>query len=209
MRLTPNNFEDYIQYGCGRCDLGGTDQCKVHSWTQEINALRTLLLRSGLKEEIKWSMPTYTLEGRNVLILAAFKEFCSLNFFKGVLLEDPDKLLESPGENSQSARYLKIRSMAEFSERKEGIELLIQRAMEVEMAGTKVEFKKVDDYEVPVEFQTRLDEFPALKAAFEQLTPGRRKGYLIHFAQAKQAATRVSRIEKCIPRILEGKGMMD
>lgn len=209
MRHTPTNVEDYLQLGCGRCDLGGTDQCKVHSWTEEIKALRVLLLRSGLKEEIKWSMPTYTLEGRNVLILAAFKEFCSLNFFKGVLLEDPDKLLESPGENSQSARYLKIRSLTEFSEKKEGIEWLIQQAIGVEMAGTKVEFKTIDDYEVPVEFQNRQENFPELKAAFERLTPGRRKGYLIHFGQAKQAATRESRIDKCIPKILEGKGMMD
>lgn len=209
MRITPTHFEEYLQSGCGRCALGGTPDCKVHSWTDILLCLREWVTEAGLKEEIKWSMPTYTLGGKNVLMISAFKDFASINFFKGILLPDPAQLLESPGENSQSARYLKVRNLPDLLERKAAVMALIHAAMEVEKSGARVEFKKPEEYEIPAEFQLRLDSFPDLKTAFQNLSPGRQRGYLLHFSQPKQSATRESRIEKCIPKILAGKGMMD
>lgn len=199
----------YLRDGCMRCELGGTPACKVHDWQEELIMLRKILLSTELVEDLKWGMPCYTFEGKNILILSAFKDFSALNFFKGVLLKDPGNVLVKPGENSQSARFLKFTNLGEIKEQEAVIRALIAEAIEVEKAGLKVDFKDTSQFDVPEEFQARLEEDPVLKAAFEALTPGRQRGYLLYFAGAKQSATRASRVEKYIPKIMEGKGFHD
>lgn len=199
----------YLRDGCMRCELGGTPDCKVHDWQEELKALRKILLSTELVEDLKWGMPCYTYQGKNILILSAFKEFSALNFFKGVLLKDPGNLLVKPGENSQAARFLKFTNLDEIKEKEAIIRSFIAEAVEVEKAGLKVDFKDTSEFDVPEEFQARLEEDPVLKAAFEALTPGRQRGYLLYFSGAKQSETRAARVEKYIPKIMEGKGFHD
>lgn len=168
--------------------------------------LRMIVLNCGLKEELKWGVPCYTFQKVNIAVVAAFKEYCSLSFFKGALLNDSYKILNKPGENTQSARLIKFTNVQEIMAMEATLKAYIYEAIEVEKAGLKVEFKKTTEYNIPEEFQTILDENPDVKAAFEALTPGRQRGYLLHFSQPKQSKTRESRIEKCIPKIFEGKG---
>lgn len=201
--------DNYLAVGCGRCKLGGTPDCKVHNWEGELEKLRAILLETELTEELKWSVPCYTYEGGNVLLMSAFKEFCSLSFFKGVLLKDPQGILVAPGENSQAVRMFKFTSVDEIKTLEPTIKAYIQEAIEVEKAGLEVEFKKTAEYEIPEEFQNVLDNDPALKMAFEALTPGRQRGYLLYFSSAKQPQTRINRIEKYTPMIMEGIGMHD
>ena len=197
----------YFAQGCGRCPLGGTPQCKVHFWPQEMQLLRMLLLESGLKEEVKWGVPCYTLGKANVIILAALKESCTLSFFKGALLKDPHALLEKPGENSQAGRMIRFTSPARVRELEFIVAEYIQEAIEVEQQGLKVPSQKVSDLELPQELLDKFEEDPSFKAAFEALSPGRQRGYLLHFSQAKQSKTKANRIEASIPRIRMGKGM--
>ena len=201
-------IDSYLAEGCGRCSLGGTPQCKVHKWTEELKALRAIVLSCGLTEELKWGVPVYTYQGANVLIVSAFNDYCSLSFFKGVLLQDAKSILDKPGENSQSARLIKFTSVDQITEIEDLLKAYIFEAIDIEKAGLKVEFKKNPE-PIPVELQNKMDEIPALKKAFEALTPGRQRGYILHFSQAKQSKTRESRIEKCMDKILAGKGMMD
>lgn len=182
---------------------------KATKWQREMQALRALLLASGLTEELKWYQPVYTLNGKNVVIISCFKEHCVLGFFKGVLLRDEHHMLQKPGENTQSSRFFKFTSLQEITKRKPIIKAYIQEAIEVEKAGSTVEFKKITERPIPEELQQRFKKQPALKKAFESLTPGRQRAYLMHFTSAKQTATRVARIEKCVPRIMEGKGLTD
>jgi uncharacterized protein YdeI (YjbR/CyaY-like superfamily) len=203
------SVENYFLEGCGRCPLGGTPECKVHSWTNELAKLRKIILQTGLQEECKWGVPCYTLNGANVLILSAFKNYCSISFFKGSLLPDPKKILTKPGENSQAARLIKITDAKEILKLEEDIRASIFEAIEVEKAGLKVEFKKSTDLELVEEIQQKLEDDPSFKAAFEALTPGRQRGYNIYFSQAKQSSTRISRIEKTMQKIFEGKGWND
>lgn len=203
------DVETYFTDGCGRCSLGGTPACKVNFWREEMKMLRAIILECGLVEESKWGMPTYTFQNANVLMLAAFKEYCTISFFKGSLLSDANKILEKAGENSNVARLIKFTTKEKVIELKQEIKAYIFEAIEVEKLGLKVESKSVDEYEIPTEFQVKLDENPALKAAYDALTPGRKKGYLIHFAQPKQAKTRETRVANCIPKILSGKGFFD
>ncbi|MEZ5069543.1 MAG: YdeI/OmpD-associated family protein [Bacteroidales bacterium] len=198
----------YLQDGCGRCEFYATPKCKVNNWREELEALRALVLSSGLTEELKWSVPCYTHKGKNVLIVSAFKENCTLSFFKGALLKDPDGLLEKPGENSQASRFLRFRSLQEILDREAVIRSTIKEAIALEEAGKKIVFKKEPE-PLPEEFRLRLEEDPALRKAFQGLTPGRQRAYILHFSQAKQAQTRVARIEKSIPKILEGVGLYD
>jgi uncharacterized protein YdeI (YjbR/CyaY-like superfamily) len=149
------------------------------------------------------------VEEKNVLIVAAFKEFCSINFFKGVLLKDEHRILVQPGENSQSGKLLKFTDVKQITKLKSIIKSYVKEAIEIEKQGKKVSFKKITEHKIPEELQDKFDELPAFKAAFNALTPGKQRGYLIHFSQPKQAATRQSRIEKCIPKIFEGKGFND
>lgn len=203
------NVDLYFSEGCGRCSFGGTPECKVNNWTAELKLLRNIVLDCGLTEESKWGVPCYTFKKANILIVAAFKEYCSLSFFKGALLADTNGILEKPGENTQSSRFVKFTCTKKIVELESVLKAYIFEAIEVEKAGLKVKFKDTADYPVPPEFQQKLDEIPALKTAFEALTPGRQKAYLLHFSQPKQAKTRESRIETGIPRILIGKGFND
>jgi len=182
---------------------------RAEKWQEELEKLRIIVLDCGLTEELKWDSPVYTSGGKNIVGINGFKEFCALAFFKGALLSDENGILGRPGEHTQAGRWIKFTSVQEITELEYVLKAYIVEAIEVEKAGLKVEHKKTEDYPVPEEFQVRLNGFPALKAAFEALTPGRQRGYLLHFAQAKQSKTREARIDKWIPQILTGKGLLD
>lgn len=171
--------------------------------------LRAIALDSGLTEELKWYQPCYTFNGNNVAIISAFKEYCVLSFFKGALLKDPNGILVRPTENMQAARQIRFTSKEEIEKLAPVARAYLLEAAEVERAGLKVNFKKIEEFPIPAEFQRRLDEDPGLKAAFQSLTPGRQRAYLLHFSAAKQAITREARIDKCVPQIMEGKGLND
>lgn len=203
------NPDTYFTDGCGRCSLGGTPACKVHTWATELKLLRKIILSCGLQEESKWGVPCYTFGKSNIVMLAAFKEYCALSFFKGALLQDAEKLLAKPGEESQSVRMFRFTGSKQLSKIENTIRAYIFEAIELEKAGLKVETKKISEREIPEELQNAFDRNPALKKAFEALSPGRQRAYLLHFTQAKQSATRSSRIEKCTARILSGKGLLD
>jgi len=185
----------------------------VHSeekhWRAEYAALRQLCLASGLNEELKWGQACYDLRGGNVVLIHGFKEYCALLFMKGALLKDPKGLLVQQTKNVQSARQLRFTSLTDIKRQKTAVAAYIQDAIAVEKSGAKVAKKSVGDYEMPAEFLRRLDDDPELAEAFHALTPGRQKGYLLHFAGAKQSATRTARIEKHAPRILKGLGLDD
>ncbi|MCX6353088.1 MAG: DUF1801 domain-containing protein [Bacteroidetes bacterium] len=199
----------YLIEGCGRCELGGTPQCKVHNWEEELELLRMIILDSGLTEELKWKVPCYTFQKNNILILAAFKEYCAISFFKGALLKDDYVILSKPGENTQAARLIKFTNLQEIEKVKTIIKAYIQEAIEIEKAGLKIDFKEKTKLIFPIEFQNKLDEIPELKMAFEALTPGRQRGYNLFFSAPKQSTTREARIEKCLQQILRGKGLND
>jgi len=201
--------DQYLAEGCGRCSLGNTPQCKVNFWPKELEELRRIVLECGLTEELKWGMPCYTSDKKNIVIVSAFKEYAAMLFFKGSLLKDPKGILTTPTENSQSGRQARFTRASDIKKTESVLKAYLAEAIELEKSGAKVEFKKVSEFVVPEEFQARLDSDPALKKAFEVLTPGRRKGYLLHFAGAKQSKTRQSRIDNCLPRILAGKGLDD
>jgi uncharacterized protein YdeI (YjbR/CyaY-like superfamily) len=203
------SVDAYFVQGCGRCKLGGTPQCKVNRWAAELQLLRQLLLASGLNEECKWGMPCYTLNGQNVALLAAFKEYCSINFFKGALLSNEWGLLSSAGENSQAGRLIKITSIEQVNIHAEHILNTLLQAVNIEKSGQKVPQRSIDDEEVPLELLTEFAADPELERAFRALTPGRQRGYLLFFRGAKQSATRTSRILKNKDRILKGKGLQD
>jgi uncharacterized protein YdeI (YjbR/CyaY-like superfamily) len=178
-------------------------------WQKELQALRRIILECGLSEEIKWRHPCYTFQDSNVIVLGAFKEYCALTFFKGALLKDAKGILAKPGENTQSARVIRFTHVDEVLKIEDILKSYINEAVEAEKAGLKVKFKKITEHKVPEELQKKLDEMPALKKAFAALTPGRQRAYLLHFSSAKQSKTRESRIEKCMPQILKGKGLDD
>jgi uncharacterized protein YdeI (YjbR/CyaY-like superfamily) len=201
-------IDKYLSEGCGRCPLGGTSDCKVHNWTDELKKLRKLVLDCGLTEELKWGVPCYTYRNNNVLIVSAFKDFCAVSFFKGSLLKDPYGILAKPGKNSQATRYARFTNIQEIIEAEPVLKAYIFEAIEAEKAGWKVEFKKNPE-PIPEELQQKLDEDQFFKTAFEELTPGRQRGYIIYFSQPKQSKTRVTRIEKCVPKILNGEGLHD
>jgi len=203
------SVERYFIDGCGRCALGGTPQCKVNRWKDELQHLRLLLLESGLNEESKWGVPCYTFQNNNVLVLAAFKEYCSISFFKGALLKDSKGILAKPGENTQASRLIRFTHVNEIVKMEKVLKLYIREAIDIEKAGLKVPTKKVSEFNFPDEFEKKLAELPNLKKAFFALTPGRQKAYLLYFSSAKQSATREARIAKYIPQILSGKGISD
>jgi uncharacterized protein YdeI (YjbR/CyaY-like superfamily) len=182
---------------------------KSEKWRKELNKLRELLLDSPLAEELKWQQPCYTYQGKNVIVLHGLKESCAIGFFKGALLKDVHGVLTKPGPNTRAGRWIKFTSLREISEVKSILKAYIREAAEVEKAGLKVDLKETRKLSVPEEFQIMLDEFPALKTAFDALTPGRQRMYLIHFSQPKQSKTRASRVAKYMPHILAGKGFHD
>ena len=200
--------DQYFLEGCGRCPLGSTPDCKVHRWTAELALLRRLVNNCGLTEECKWGVPCYTFQGKNVLNVSAFNEYCCLSFFKGVLLSDEKELLAKPGPNSQSVRLFKFTDLAAIQQIEDVIKAYIFEAIEVEKAGLNVEFKKNPE-PIPDELEEKFEQDPVLKIAFEALTPGRQRGYILHFSQPKQSKTRISRIEKYTPMILSGIGLHD
>ncbi len=207
MVLNPK-VDTYFREGCGRCDLYQTPQCKVHPWAEGLKSLRTILVGTELTEELKWGVPTYTFQSKNILILSAFKNFFSLSFFKGVLIPDPKELLEFAGPNSREAKLLKFTSTEMVRNYEEDILRFIEEALEIERKGLKV--PKSDNAEdFPEELNQAFREDAGFKAAFTALSPGRQRGYLLHFKGAKQSATRLNRIAKWKNHILKGKGIHD
>ena len=181
----------------------------VKKWREELTVLRSIVMDSGLGEELKWGAPCYVHEQANVIIIQGFKDYFALLFFKGALMKDPEDLLRKPGENTQSGRQIRLTSMDEILGQEEVLRAYIQHAIEVEKAGEKVAVKKTEEYAVPLELEESFAENSELQHAFYGLTPGRQRAYLLHFAEAKQSATRKARIEKYTPRILKGKGILD
>jgi len=195
---------DYFIDGCGRCSLHGTDQCKVRKWADPLVLLREIMLQSGLEEEAKWGQPTYTLKGKNVAMIYSFKDSCGISFFKGVLLQDDAKILVPAGSNSNVARHLKITSAAQVSELEPHIHAYIAEAIELEKSGAKVP-KPTEREPMPETLANWLENDPQLQKAWELLTPGRQRSYILHVGSAKQEQTQLNRIEKCIPKIYAGK----
>lgn len=208
IKMNPK-VDAYFAEGCGRCEWYQTPQCKVNFYIEPMEYLRELLLETELREDYKWSQPCYTLNGKNVIMLSALKDFCCLAFFKGVLLEDKHHILVSPGAHSQSDRQLRFTETEQVINQKHIIKAYIAEAIALEKSEAKVEMKERDALVFPEELLDLFDQNPRFKKAFEALTPGRQRGYNLHFCAPKQSKTRKSRIEKCIPKILEGKGFHD
>ena len=178
-------------------------------WQEEFKKLRQIILDCELTEELKWGQPCYALEGNNIVLMHGFKEYCALLFMKGALLKDAKGILIQQTENVQSARQIRFTNVQEINKMEKTLKSYIHEAIEVEKAGLKVELKKTADFKMPEEFQSKLDALPALKTAFDALTPGRQRAYLFYFSQPKQSKTRESRVEKYIPNILDGMGLDD
>jgi len=182
---------------------------KAQQWQQELEQLRMIVLNCGLTEELKWGVPCYTFQKSNIVLIHVFKEYCAVLFFKGALLNNADGILIQQTENVQAARQVRFTGLAQITEIAATLKAYIYEAIEVEKAGLKVELKKTSAFVMADEFQNKLDQMPALKAAFDALTPGRQRAYMLHFSAAKQAKTRQERVEKWIPQILNGKGLND
>jgi uncharacterized protein YdeI (YjbR/CyaY-like superfamily) len=182
---------------------------KAGKWSEEYKQLRMIVLDSGLTEELKWGCPCYTLDKKNIVLIHGFKEYCALLFFKGALLKDKKNILIQQTENVQSARQIRFTTVQDVIKKELAVKDLIRQAIAIEKAGSKVNLKKTSDFDMPEEFQNRLNKIPALKNAFNALTPGRQRAYIFHFSKAKQSKTREARIEKYIPKILQGKGLDD
>jgi uncharacterized protein YdeI (YjbR/CyaY-like superfamily) len=182
---------------------------KAQQWKAEYEALRKIVLDCDLTEEFKWMHPCYTLENKNIVLIHGFKEYCALLFHKGSLLKDSHGILIQQTENVQSARQIRFTNAEEIIEMEAVLKDYIQQAIEVEKAGLEVVFKKNTDYIIPEELQTKFDEFPHLQTAFDALTPGRQRAYILYFSKAKQSKTRESRVEKYMQHILDGKGLND
>jgi len=182
---------------------------KATTWQKEYEKLRTIILACGLTEELKWGCPCYQFEGRNIVLIHGFKEYCAVLFFKGALLADADGILIQQTPNVQSARQVRFTTVQEVVKRERILKAYIYEAIEVERAGLKVKLKQTSDFKIPPEFQNKLNKNAALKKAFNALTPGRQRAYIFHFSQPKQSKTRTARVEKYLKQILNGKGIDD
>lgn len=182
---------------------------KSKKWQEEMEKLRMIILDCGLTEELKWGKPCYTFEGNNIVLIHGFKEYCAILFIKGSLLQDTNGILIQQTENVQAGRQIRFTSVQQIIEMEAILKDYIYKAIEVEKAGLEVNFKKNTEFIIPEEFQNKLNESPALKAAFDSLTPGRQRAYIIYFSQPKQSKTRQSRVEKSMQQILNGKGLND
>ncbi len=182
---------------------------KPTRWQKELAQMRAIALDCGLAEELKWGCPCYTFQNSNVVLIHTFKEYCAFLFFKGALMQDTNGILIQQTENVQAARQIRFTSAHEIAKLSPTLKAYIYEAIEIEKAGLKVTLKKTKEYAIPEEMLHKMDENPTLKAAFESLTPGRQRGYILHFSSPKQSKTRVSRIDKCIPDILNGLGLND
>lgn len=203
--MNNESVDSYLQKGCGRCDRYETPECKVHDWAELLGLLRELLLASGLSEDMKWGSPCYTLKGKNVVMIAARNEYCALSFLKGAILDDPQGVLKAPGPNSRFARYFPFTSADELRARRELAVALIAQAVENERAGKQVNPGPANE-PIPAELQERVESDPTLAAAYEALTPGRRRSHILYVSGAKQSKTREARSERCAAKILAGKG---
>jgi uncharacterized protein YdeI (YjbR/CyaY-like superfamily) len=206
--IKATSVDQYLLDGCGRCSKGGTPSCTVHAWHPILVAMRELATECMLTEEVKWSVPCYTLKGKNVLMIHAFMEYCSILFMKGSLLTDPENILHRQTDNVTSGRQLRYTNLEDFLAQREQAKAFIMAAITLEEAGKKVE-KRTEEEPVVEELKEAFSQDSTFKTAFYQLTPGRQRAYLLHFAQPKQAATRASRIEKCMPLIMRGEGLHD
>jgi uncharacterized protein YdeI (YjbR/CyaY-like superfamily) len=182
---------------------------KATQWQAEYKKLRTIVLACGLTEELKWGVPCYTIEKRNIVLMHGFKDYCALLFVKGALLQDAEGLLIQQTENVQAGRQIRFSSVREIVAREPILKAYLHEAVEVEKAGLKVPYKETAEFSMPEEFINQLEEVPGLQDAFEALTPGRQRAYLLYFSAPKQSKTRVARIEKCTSQILKGKGLND
>jgi uncharacterized protein YdeI (YjbR/CyaY-like superfamily) len=182
---------------------------KAKKWQEEMEKLRMIILDCGLTEELKWGHPCYTFQKSNIVLIHGFKEYCALLFFTGALLKDANGILIQQTENVQAGRQIRFTNVREIVEMEPILKGYIKEAIEVEKAGLKVNFKRTTEFIIPEEFQKKLDEIPALKTAFDALTPGRKRGYILYFSAAKRSKTRESRVEKCMQQILNGKGLND
>lgn len=182
---------------------------KAEKWQLEFEKLRRIILNCGLTEELKWGVPCYTFESSNIVLIHGFKEYCAILFVKGALLKDTDELLITQTENTQAARQIRFKSLQEIVDMEPVLTAYINEAVEVEKAGLKVNYKKSTEFNIPDEFQHKLDEIPALRTAFDGLTPGRQRAYLFYFSAPKQSKTREARVDKFLPQILDGKGLDD
>jgi uncharacterized protein YdeI (YjbR/CyaY-like superfamily) len=182
---------------------------KDSKWQETYSELRTLVLDCGLTEELKWGCPCYTFGKNNIVLIHGFKDYCALLFMQGALLKDEQAILTQQTENVQAARQIRFANLQEILDKELIIKAYIKEAIEIEKSGLKFELKKTSEFKMPEEFQQLLDEMPDLNTAFEALTPGRKRGYLLHFSTPKQAKTREARIEKYVPQILNGKGLED
>jgi len=182
---------------------------KAKKWQEELEKLRMIILDCQLTEELKWGVPCYTFQKSNIVLIHVFKEYCAVLFFKGALLNDANGILIQQTENVQAGRQIRFTNIREIVEKETILRAYIYEAIEVERAGLKVNFKKNTELIFPEEFQKKSDEIPALKTVFAELTPGRQRAYILYFSAPKQSKTRESRIEKCIPQILNGKGLND
>jgi len=182
---------------------------KAAAWQKEIGLLRKVILDCGLEEELKWGCPCYAYQSSNVVLIHTFKEYCAVLFFKGALLNDPEGLLIQQTKNVQAARQMRFTNPKEVTKYEHALKAYVYEAIEVEKAGLKVKMKKTKEFEMPEEFRAALEKKAALKKAFEALTPGRQRAYLLFFGSAKQAKTREERIKKYVPEIMKGKGLND
>jgi uncharacterized protein YdeI (YjbR/CyaY-like superfamily) len=182
---------------------------KSTKWQEAYQELREIVLSFDLVEELKWGCPCYTIDKKNVLLIHGFKDYCALLFMKGAIIKDTKNILVQQTENVQSGRQIRFKNLDEIIKQKSVIKSYIKNAIEVEKSGVKIEMKKTTEFKIPDEFQSALMEMSELKSAFDKLTPGRQKGYLLYFSSAKQSKTRSERVEKYIPKILGGKGLED
>jgi len=182
---------------------------KAQKWQKELEKLRTIIIDCQLTEELKWGVPCYSFQESNIVLIHVFKEYCALLFIKGALLHDANGILIQQTKNVQAGRQIRFTNIREIVEMETILKAYINEAIEVEKAGLKVNFKKTTEFIIPEEFQNKLNEIPALKTAFDALTPGRQRAYILYFSEPKQSKTRESRVEKCIQQILNGKGLND
>lgn len=205
--MTANpGVDEYLAEGCGRCDKVGTPECKINTWREGLVELRNVVLDTPLTEERKWGSPCYTLDGKNVVMIGAFNTNFVLSFMKGALLKDEHELLVAPGENTQSGRVIRFTDPQRVIELAPVLKAYVLEAIEIEKAGLRIEFKKHEDYDIPLELRQAMDRDEELKEAFFALTPGRQRSYFLHIGSAKQARTREARVEKCRDKIFDGKG---
>ena len=182
---------------------------KSKTWREELAKLRAIILDCHLTEDLKWGKPCYTVQNSNTILIIPLKDHCALMFCKGALLKDASHILTKPGENTQGGRWIKFAGITEIAATETILKAYIQEAVEVEKSGLEIKYKETSEYAVPIEFQNKLNEHPALNTAFDKLTPGRQRAYILNFSAPKQSKTRDSRVEKCMQRILDGKGLND